>query len=145
MRRDPYVTRILVRQLSERPEVTQYDLAAALDCDRSRIAHQVAGRQAITADEVDAWCSVLGSDEAMEAMARRRRKKLVPLDEQPEPAALERSGHRLLGAVGRFGAQLGEALEDGRLDGDELARLRADIDAVEAHVAAIKARLGAKP
>lgn len=147
MRRDPYVTRILLRLLAERPELTQYDLASALDCDRSRIAHQVRGTQvrgtqAITVDELAVWCSVLGTTEPLAAIARRCGMRLVPLDEPAEPAALERAGARLLSAAGRLGAELGDALEDGRLDEAELAALRRTVGEVERVLGGLKARLG---
>ncbi len=142
MRRDPYVTRILLRHVAERPELTQYDLASALDCDRSRIAHQVRGTQAITVDELSVWCSVLGTTEPLAAIARRCGMKLVPIDEPAEPAALERAGVRLLSAAGRLGAELGDALEDGRLDDAELASLRRTVTEVERVIGSLKARLG---
>jgi hypothetical protein len=120
---DGYVTRILARHTRD-SEATRGDLARALGCDPSRISHQISGRQAIPADELEVWCDVLGTHEPLEAIADRLGLVVRPKERRVGHATLERGGYELLAHVGHAGAELGQALADGHIDDAERTRIR---------------------
>lgn len=122
---DAYVTRTLQRIARAHPEVHQADLARVLGCDRTRIAHQLAGRQSIPADELEAWCDVFDTLEPLEAIADRLGHHVVPKEREASPLTLERGCWHLLAEVSAFGARLSRALGDGVIDAAERAELRA--------------------
>ncbi len=122
--RELYVTRTVARILRERPEVIQSDLASALGCDRTRIAHMLSGRQVLPADELDVVCDVIGTIEPLDAIARRIGHHVVPIEREAATVTIERGAWELLHAVSGFGRDLAGALADGRLDAAERSTLR---------------------
>ena len=144
MRSERYVTATCLRHLRAMPDVIQADLANALRCDRTRVAHILAGRQVLPADELDVWCDVLGTSEPLEAIARRIGMRVVPIDREAPLATLERGAWDLLAAVSGFGRELGHALADGHLDEAERAALRQQLVGAREVVDALIARLPAR-
>lgn len=142
MRRGPgYITKILKRRMRELPDVVQDDLASALGRDRSGIAHQLAGRHHVIADELDVWCDVLDTIEPLEALARRLGYQLMPQEREAAPLTVQRHSWSLFGEVGRFGEVLAAALEDGRLDPAERTLLHRALVEVRRIVDGLLARL----
>ena len=139
------VVAIFARHLRNR-ETLQRDIARAVGCDPSRIAHILAGRQALPAGEVETWCDVVGTIEPYEAQLDRlgyappaRRER------DAAPCTIERGGYELLGAVSRVGEAISDALSDGRLDTPERERIRRHLKTTQDLVTNLLAKVPAQP
>lgn len=136
---EDYVTPILRRLWSTATGHRQDDLAVMLGCERSRIAHQLAGRQCIPGHELEIWCDFFGTTEPIDAIARRLGSKVVPEERQGSPASVERGAFALFATVG----EVGRVFADGHLEDHEIpivrSALRATIEAGEALLAKIPA------
>lgn len=134
---EDYITPILRRLWSTANGHRQEDLAALLGCDRTRIAHQLAGRQAIPAHELEVWCDFFGTTEPLDAVARRLGSKVVPEERHGSVQSLERGAFALFAAVG----EVGRVFADGQVEPHEIpivrSSLRATIETGEALLAKI--------
>ena len=144
---EDFVTPILRRLWSTADGHRQEDLAGLLGCDRSRIAHQLAGRQCVPAHELVVWCDFFGTTEPLDAIARRIGSRVVPQEREAAPVTLERGAFALMSTTGKVGELLGQALDDGRVDEVERpvvrAALRGVVDTAEALLAKIPERCAA--
>lgn len=136
-----YVIGVIRRRFRELPAVVQDDLAQATGRDRSGIAHILAERHHLPADELDVWCDVLDTIEPLESIARRLGYRLVPLDRPASEATVERWSWALMRQVGEYGRELGTALVDGLLDEGERERLERMLAQLSEVVEGLRARL----
>lgn len=125
MKPDNYLRPILKRLWKGATEAKQEDLAALLDCDRSRISHQVAGRHALPAHELDVWCDFFDTDELLSAVARRINRKVVPLERTAAASTVIRGLLGVVSAAGKLSQDLAEVLDDDAVDAQEQADMRA--------------------
>lgn len=138
--RPKHVERCLQRLYRKLPGCTQDDLGAALGRDRSYIARQLAGQYSVPASELDVWCDVLDSLEPLNIIAERLGYRVVPHERAAPAATVERATFGLLAEVGRYGAQLSDALADGNIDDEERGELHQALKGVRVLVEELLSR-----
>lgn len=140
---DRYVTRILRRVCQGLPDLSQQDLADALQVDRSHISHQLAGRFRVSADELAIWCDHLGTIEPLQAIARRLNYRLVPIEQRrASPQRFLDGFNELLRDSGLAGYTAGTALADGVLVEAERIDLHRQLETLIETAEALQAALG---
>lgn len=143
---EDFVTPILRRLWSTADGHRQEDLARMLGCERSRISHQLAERQAIPAHELLVWCDFFGTTEPLDAIARRLGARVVPEDREAAPVTVQRGAFALMSATGSVGELIGQALDnDGVIDAHERVIVRSALRGVLDTAEALLARLPERP
>lgn len=138
---EDFVLPILRRLWSTADGHRQDDLAGLLGCERSRISHQLAGRQCLPAHELVVWCDFFGTLEPLDALARRLGSRVVPAEREAAPVTLERGAFALMSMTGKVGELLGAALDDGHIDDQERTLVRAALQGVAETAEALRAKI----
>lgn len=134
--RDNLVARFLNSNLA------QADLAAAANCDRTLVAKIVSGDRTLSVDDAFAWSAhpAIGWA-ALSAKLERYGQRIVPVEAPADPAELVPASLTLSVQVTTLARNLAVMSADG-IDARERDQLAAELDVVEATVAAMRARLG---
>lgn len=110
-----FITPIVRRHIDLHSEVRQRDLARALECSESRIAHIKAGRQPLPAHELIVFCDVYDTTEPLDAMEDRLGREASErlAGRITHPTSLHTLTAQAMRDIGDIAVRLDKILHDG--------------------------------